>query len=143
MPETTHDQRTPREVLDTLLRGLTGPHTGSSWEALPDLYADDAVVEHPFGTATPSRWEGREQVRRHFADGGRHPLEFEVHNLAVHETTDPEVIIAEFDYHERITTGGHRFTVGNILVIRVRDGLIVSSRDYHDHATIGTALAHA
>jgi ketosteroid isomerase-like protein len=30
--------------------------------------------------------------------------------------------------------------VANVIVMRVRDGKIVESRDYHDHAAIGEAL---
>jgi ketosteroid isomerase-like protein len=50
------------------------------------------------------------------------------------------VVIAEFDYHGRVTTTGHTFRVANIQVLRVRDGRIVSSRDYHDHLALAAAV---
>jgi ketosteroid isomerase-like protein len=59
----------------------------------------------------------------------------------VHETTDPEVVVAEFGYRFRPREGVEAFPVANVQVVRVRDGLIVSSRDYHDHAAIAAALA--
>ncbi|MBO2460694.1 nuclear transport factor 2 family protein [Actinomadura violacea] len=59
----------------------------------------------------------------------------------VHETGDPEVIIVEFDYEGRIATTGHGFRVPNIQMLRVRDGLIVETRDYHDHRGLARAFA--
>ena len=47
------------------------------------------------------------------------------------ETADPEVVVAEYDYV--IETDVQTVTVASIQVVRVRDGLIVESRDYHDH----------
>jgi ketosteroid isomerase-like protein len=58
----------------------------------------------------------------------------------VHDTGDPEVIIAEFDYHGQVTPMGPLFEVANVQVLRVRDGRIVASRDYHDHLAIAAAL---
>lgn len=56
----------------------------------------------------------------------------EIHNVVVHETTDPEVIIAEQDFDLTAPTTGRRFTSSFLLVMRVRDGLIVHIRDYAD-----------
>lgn len=67
------------------------------------------------------------------------PLELRAENLVVHETTDPEVIVAEFDYLGRVTSTGQPFQVRNIFVLRIRDGRIVSSRDYTDHLGIAGA----
>ena len=55
----------------------------------------------------------------------------------MHETVDPEVVIAEFDYTAR------GVTFANIQVLRVRDGLIVETRDYHDPAAIREAMSKA
>jgi ketosteroid isomerase-like protein len=126
----------PREMFGRLVSGVTG----RQWAALPDLYAEDAVVVHPFATTAAARLEGREEIRRHFAAAATMPLEMEASNIAIHETGDPEVIVAEFDYHGRVTTTGRRFDVHNIFVLRVRDGLIVASRDYVDHLAIAAAL---
>ena len=50
------------------------------------------------------------------------PLVLSPANTVVHDTGDPEVIIAEFDYHVTITTTGQTLTVPNIQVFRVRAG---------------------
>jgi ketosteroid isomerase-like protein len=107
---------------------------------LADAYAQDAVVEQPFMPAGSRRLEGREALRAHFARAAAMPLELSVTNLVVYETTDPEVVVVEYDYDGVVTSTGHAFTVANVQVFRVRDGQIAWSRDYHDHAAIGSAL---
>jgi ketosteroid isomerase-like protein len=82
---------------------------------------------------------GRQRIAEHFAGAAQGALEFEVRDLVVHQTEDPEVIIAEFGYEGRATSTGRPLRVANIQVVRVRDGKIVASRDYHDHL----AIAHA
>ncbi|GAA1804502.1 nuclear transport factor 2 family protein [Actinomadura chokoriensis] len=125
----------PRAVLQRLLDGVTARRP----EMLPRLYAEDAVVVHPF--ADPAlRLEGRAAVREHFARLETLPMEMKARNVVVHETADPEVIIAEFEYEGRNTETGRPFVVPNVFVLRVRDGHIVESRDYHDHRGLARAL---
>ena len=122
----------PREVFERLLAGITG----KKWDDLPGLYAEETLVEHPFALPKPARLEGREAIRGHFAAAAKVPLEMTARDLVVHETADPEVIIGEFVYDGRVTTTGRVFTLANILVMRIRDGQIVTSRDYHNHAAL-------
>ncbi|RSM76685.1 hypothetical protein DL991_25150 [Amycolatopsis sp. WAC 01375] len=56
----------------------------------------------------------------------------------IHETLDPEVVIGEFDY-QGTASDSAEFRVTTIFVLRVRDGLIVESRDYADHLAISAA----
>jgi limonene-1,2-epoxide hydrolase len=56
-------------------------------------------------------------------------------NITIHETTDPEVIVAEFECQGTVADTGVPFALPGIFVLRVRDGEIVSSRDYFDHLT--------
>jgi ketosteroid isomerase-like protein len=42
------------------------------------------------------------------------------------------VIVAEFAYQGRVEETGEAFTVPCVLVMRIRDGLIIESRDYID-----------
>lgn len=127
---------TPREVFERLLRGITE----RSPATLGDLYAEDAAVELPFARPAPLRIEGREQLKARFEGAGEIPLELEARNVVVHETTDPEVIVAEWDYVGRAATTGRPLHAANIQVLRVRDGKIVASRDFHDHQAIAEAL---
>jgi ketosteroid isomerase-like protein len=128
----------PRTVVERLIHGIS---TGA-WDRLPELYAPDVVVEQPFGLPRPLRLDGREQVTAHFAAGAHLPLQLTARNLVVHETHDPDVIVAEFDYDGQVTSTGRSFTVANILVLTVRNGQIVRSRDYHNHAVLADVLGH-
>jgi ketosteroid isomerase-like protein len=114
----------------------------SSPDGLADLHAVDAVYEFPFlNPARPARYEGREQIRAGFREAwgtftGRPVLS--IHDVVVHETTDAEVIIAEQQFDVVLASTGRGFTSSFLLVLRVRDGLIVHTRDYAD--TLRTAL---
>jgi len=125
---------TPREVAQRLIRGISEQR----FTELADLYAEDTVVELPF---SPERtvMRGRDELAKHFAGAADRPLRVVAKNLVVHETADPEVVVAEYDYD--VEAGDRNGTVGNVLVIRVRDGHIVSSRDYHDHTAIAAIAA--
>ncbi len=125
----------PRQVVERLLDGI---HRGA-WSQLPELYAEDAAVERPFAPDAMRHVAGRDEVRKRFADAGAAPLEIRVTDLTVHETADPEVVIAESGYELRATSAGRTSLVRNIQVFRVREGRIVWSRDYHDHAAIAAA----
>jgi ketosteroid isomerase-like protein len=126
----------PRAVFEQLLHGIEH----REWDALSELYAPDAVVEQPFAIPEPSRLVGQDAVRAHFARAARAPFAMRPRNVVVHDTTDPEVIVAEFDYDVTVTSTGRTFTTSNVQVIRVRDGRIVASRDYHDHCALARAV---
>jgi ketosteroid isomerase-like protein len=129
------EESSPTEVFRRLIEGIGEGH----WPQLADLYAEDAVVDMPMH---PQRVhiEGRSAVRQHFAAAARGPVALRPHHVVVHTTTDPEVIVAEFEYDGVNRATGKKFTVANVQVLRVRDGLIVATRDYHDHA--GMAASH-
>ncbi|MEO3808228.1 nuclear transport factor 2 family protein [Sphaerisporangium sp. B11E5] len=131
MPDTT---ATPREVFTRLLEGITS----GNWADLADLYADDVEVEIPFAIPAPTRIKGRDQIRAHFTGAAGRMIDMRARDVTVHETTDPEVIVAEFAYDGRFA-GGRAFSLDNIQVLRVRDGLIRSTRDYHNHFALGVA----
>jgi ketosteroid isomerase-like protein len=110
---------------------------------LADAYAVDAVVDLPFMPGDGGRLEGRDAIRRHFAAAEGLPIRLRIQNLTIHETADPEVVIAEYDYEGSLLTTKRSFTVRNIQVFRLQDGKIVESRDYHDHARIAAVLRDA
>lgn len=83
-----------------------------------------------------------EQLRQHFLAAAELPLEMQARNVVVYTTSDPEVIIVEFEYQGRVTTTGRSFTVSNIFVRRVRDGPKVASRDHHNLVVLADATGH-
>jgi uncharacterized protein len=122
--------RSPREVFLALVNGIADGNT----DELPELYAEQIDVVHPFdplrGAPLRSRAELRERMQR--AAAGPRPRR-RVGNVVIHETTDPEVIVAEFEYQGTSPDTGEPYALPAIFVLRVRNGEIVSSRDYHDH----------
>ena len=136
MSISTSESASPRDVVERLIDGISQQR----WQALHELYARDALVEYPFALPVPTRLEGREAIRRYFAAVARTPLELRARNITVHETGDPEVIVAEWDYDGLMTTSGRSFQVSNIQVSRVRDSQIVASRDYHNHLVLAEVL---
>jgi ketosteroid isomerase-like protein len=124
----------PTDVFQKLITGISERR----WEELADLYAEDAVVDMPMDQQRV-HIEGRDEVRRRFAAAAGGPIELYAHDITVHATTDPEVVIAEFEYDGLNRATGKTFTVANVQVLRVRDGLIVATRDYHDHPGIAAS----
>ena len=132
---TSHDS-SARTIIERHLARVSLGMTGD----LADAYAENAVVEQPFMPHGQGRIEGRDALRAHFERATSMPLELRVDNLVVYETTDPEIVIAEYDYDGRVVPTGETFRVANVQIFQVHDGEIVRSRDYHDHAAIAAAL---
>lgn len=130
--------RTPREVFAYMRQQwlANGTETGDT------LLAEDAVVETPFAApGHPRRFDGRAEFLA-FAAAGRSslPVRFEeCRELAIHETTDPQVIVVEYELAGTVTTTGRHASAPFIGVLRVRDGLIIEWREYQH--TLG--IAHA
>jgi uncharacterized protein len=120
----------PRDVFLRLVHGVAEGRSGE----LPDLYAEVTDVRHPMATPESEPLTSRRALREHFAatpkTQGSIP-ERRVVDVVVHETTDPEVIVAEFAY-EFPMPDGSATKVPCVFVMRVRDGEIVESRDYID-----------
>ena len=125
----------PWDVIERLLAGIAVGATPT----LAELYAESAVVELPFAQPGGLRLVGREQIAQHFALAGRAPFRLQPINIRRHQTMDPEVVVAEYDYQGEIRATGAEFVVANVQIVRVRDGLILSSRDFHDHAAMAAA----
>jgi ketosteroid isomerase-like protein len=134
VPDSSHPS--PRQVVERQLHAIAT----RDWPAMAALYAEHAIVELPFNRPAPLRLEGRRQLEQRNAVARDLPLELSPEHLVIHDTADPEVVVAEFDYLGRVTTTGRTFRVSNITVVRVRDGEITQSRDYHDHAVLNDVL---
>lgn len=122
---------TPRQVAEKLVTGISQ----GRFEEVPKLYAEDCVVEVPYATGgVAPLLEGGAAIREHFSHADAMPLRLRARDLVVHETEDPELVVLSWDYEVTATTTGATATVANVQFLRVRDGLIVHSRDFHDHA---------
>ena len=123
----------PTEVFHRLVNAIAGRRQS---EIVDECYAEDVVVEHPFMIPEPTTTKGREQLRKRMTSLENLPITMEIADVVVHETANPEVIVGEFKSRVTSKQTGKRITTSNILVLRVRNGLIISSRDYHNHALL-------
>jgi uncharacterized protein len=129
---------TPEEVFLKLVHGVGD----RDFEALPGLYAEETDVRHPMNPYGDHPLLSRDALREHFGLNGPRVAElvrFQPENIRIHQTDDPEVVVGEFDYAGTVVATGQPFRTSNVIVLRVRDGLIVESRDYIDH--VGMARA--
>ncbi|WP_433440135.1 nuclear transport factor 2 family protein [Nonomuraea sp. CA-141351] len=100
-------------------------------EEMADLFAEDAVFEMPYlPPGVPAQEPGRETFRAHLREGALVQRFDAVTDARIHQTADPEVVIAEYRLHGTVTATGRRFASDLVMVARVRDGLIVSHRSY-------------
>jgi ketosteroid isomerase-like protein len=128
---------TPQEVFQRLVDGITS----RQYAGLPDLYAEQTDVRHPLSPYGDKPLLSREDLREHFGGGAAQAaaaIEFSAQDIVVHQTADPEVIVAEWRYDGTADTG-EKFSAPCVIVMRVRDGQIVESRDYIDHVTMARA----
>ncbi|MEU7756803.1 nuclear transport factor 2 family protein [Micromonospora sp. NPDC049171] len=127
----------PRETFLRLVNGVCdGPY-----EDLADLYAEETHVTHPFHPLDPPALLSRSELHEHFTAPPpvARTLKRKPVDVTIHETADPEVIVAEFAYQGRVDETGETFRVPCVFVMRIRDGLIIESRDYIDHISSARA----
>jgi ketosteroid isomerase-like protein len=134
----TQPPRTAREVFYALVHGVADRR----YEDVVGLYAEQTRVEHPFDPLRAPALRSHDDLRAHFrpAATGEPKVRRQPANITVHDTTDPEVIVAEFEYQGTVVDTGEPFSLPCIFVVRVRDGHIVASRDYIDYLASARAL---
>ena len=122
--------RVARELVERFLTAAVSEHP----EDMADCYADQVVIEMPFTAGLyPSRIETtRDDLRRRFAAVPAVRTYERLADVHIHETADPEVVIAEYSIHGHLVADGQPFVLPIAMVLTVRDGQIVHSRDYSD-----------
>jgi ketosteroid isomerase-like protein len=99
---------TPREVFLALVTGIAEGNP----DGLPELYAEQIDVSHPFDPLHGAPLRSRAELCQRFtqmAAAGPRPKRT-VGHVTVHETTDPEVIVAAFEY-QGTTEAGEPYAV--------------------------------
>ena len=138
----TDSSATPRAVFEHLHR-LVQQY---DMDGQADLFAPDGIMEFPFAAPGMPRFlHGRDEIRRVLVPAGRKAQQAgrritHYDPVVVHETADPEVIVAEFTLHGEVTATGQTYQLPFIQVLRVRSGEIVSFRDYWSPQAMPTAL---
>ncbi|MDT8915188.1 nuclear transport factor 2 family protein [Amycolatopsis sp. PS_44_ISF1] len=130
--------RTPREVIEEVRRMIAGDGPEFS-----TLFAPDGVVRYPFAPpGTPAELRGHDAIREFYRAGetSKGLVEMAEVTAVVHETDDPEVVVAEIGHHGRSHATGAPYTFRALAVVRVRDGRIVSYDDYIDPIALARML---
>lgn len=129
--------RSPEETFRAMLDGACRLQNGdrSQVDKLAEFYAEEADVRHPMVPLGDTPLLGREALRQHFGTAGSAGRAgVRVEDVRVHQTADPEVVIGEFTYR-----GDAGWATRGFIVLRVRDRLIVESRDCIDHLGLARA----
>jgi uncharacterized protein len=121
-------QLSAREVFDRAKRLALA----KDLDGFADLFAPDGVHEAPFAPpGVPRRLQGRETLREYFTAITGTPLKHtEFRDMTVYETTDPAVLIAEYDAHGTVTSTGRPYQLRYLQIVEVHGGQITLWRDY-------------
>ena len=105
------------------------------------LWAEDGVLEFPFAASGyPSRVVGRDAIREYLRD---YPSIVNIRRFTeqrIHETTDPAVVIAEFEVDGVAVRTERPYRLRYVAVVSVRDGEIRHYRDYWSPLAAAEAL---
>jgi uncharacterized protein len=142
-----------RSAINLIIGGSGVQHTKRGfWRALDlllaedmdgfaDLWAEDGTMEFPFAAAgAPTRLEGREAVRQYMADYPQMARIKEYPYVTVHQTPDPETIVSELGARGIAACTGEPYEMRYVQVITVRQGRIVSFRDYWSPVMVARAM---
>jgi ketosteroid isomerase-like protein len=138
-----------KPTVSDLLIGALGDRVDPAATSFVEMMSDDFVMEFPYARpGMPTRVEGRAAVLAHLVKVGGDVSVDSATNLVVHETTDPEVVILEFDGHGRSVKTGEPYEQRYISVIRTRGGKIAHFKDYWNpiqglKAQLGSAAVDA
>jgi uncharacterized protein len=106
------------------------------------MWAEDVVIETPFAAGGPKRVEGRDNfLARTKTSRETIPIHVEeMRNVVVHETTDPNKIIVEYELVGVLVATGKRESALFIAVMEIRDGLLTLWREYQNTLAMAQAI---
>jgi uncharacterized protein len=111
-------------------------------DAQLQLYTEDCVYEFPFANDRPRRIVGRSEIRRVMTplweDARRKGVRVTGYEGTLHETSDPDLLIAEFSLS--IEVGSARTTIPFVQFFRVRGEHIAAVREYFSPQARSEAL---
>lgn len=137
------------QSFSSLLRQTLGDRIDADASSFVEMMAEDGVMEFPYSPAgLPTRLEGPAAIATHLM-GLSEIIAFDRMGAAVvHPSTDPNVVIIEFEGFGRGVATGEPYDQRYVSVIRTAGGRIVHYRDYWNplvvlRATKGAALVDA
>jgi ketosteroid isomerase-like protein len=137
------------QSFSSMLRRALGDRIAPDAGSFVEMMAEDGVMEFPYSPGgLPTRLEGREAIATHL-DGLSRIIAFDrMGEAVVHPSTDPNVVIIEFEGFGRGVTTDEPYDQRYVSVIHTAAGRIVHYRDYWNplvvlRATKGAALVDA
>ena len=105
-----------------------------------DTIAEDAVFEYRYDfPGFPRRVDGREALMALYAPYGDSTVLHSGDNLVVHHSTDPRVVILEYEVHGTKVASGKAYDNRFVSIVTVEDRKVVHWRDYMDSLAAFTA----
>lgn len=131
---------TPRDLYERMRRHWLADEAAFD----PDMLTEDVVVETPFAMpGSPTITAGREEVLA-YTRAGHASVPFRFHDcrtIAVHETTDPQTIVVEYELHATMTATGEQASAPFIALLTARDGRIARWREYQNPVALAAAMS--
>jgi ketosteroid isomerase-like protein len=119
------------ESFSTMLRKALGKRIEKDASTFTDMLAAHVVMEFPYAPpGLPLRVEGRDAVARHLQMAAGLIAFDRMGEATVHPSTDPDVVVIEFEGFGRGVATGEPYDQSYISVIRTENGRIVHYRDY-------------
>ncbi|MBB4682612.1 nuclear transport factor 2 family protein [Amycolatopsis jiangsuensis] len=96
-----------------------------------DLWAPEGTMDFPFAPpGWPKHLAGKEAIAAYLDGYDKHIDLREIPDLRIHQTTDPETIVAEMRGVGRLVETGNPYDMTYIAVVTVRNGQFTGYRDY-------------
>jgi len=111
-------------------------------EELIEYFADDSVMELPFAPGRmPKRYEGKDAILGFQLFARDSFSSFSMTVDAIHETADPNVVIAEHHSNGIVAANGRRYENRYCTIFAFDDaGRVVSWREYYDAGVVVRAF---
>ena len=132
---------TPSEIVASLIELMSQQKVQEALE----LYHDEVDLRVEFGLPHRHEVKGKPRLQslikaitdQQQGTPARMYQDISVEDLVIHQTTNPNIVIAEWTYRSRIN--GATVENANIIVVECREGKVYRSRDYHNHVTRAVA----
>ncbi|MEH3123546.1 MAG: nuclear transport factor 2 family protein [Sphingomonas phyllosphaerae] len=113
------------------MRDALGGRIDPDANGFVEMMADDGVMEFPYAPAgMPTKLEGRAAIAAHLERIGGMIVFDRMGTAIVHPSTDPDLVVIEFEGFGRGVATGEPYDQRYISVIRTVGGRITHYRDY-------------
>ena len=99
-----------------------------------------AASSSPIASRSRAAVPTREELRTRFRAGAGARRYTGLRDVVIHETAEPGVVIAEYSVDGELTGTSEPFSLRFVMVMTIRDGQIVHTRDYSDPIAGARAL---